>query len=578
MAHRKGTVMRLAALAAAVLAIVLVSLSSDIGNARAVVPYGVGDVFAGVGGGKIKHFDSAGNLLETLDTGTTCNEQLGMAFDSSSNLYATSSFGTCFPGGQVVKFNNTGSLIGPFGSGYSNSTESIAIDSANNVYVGQPDGTRDILKFDAAGAPQGAFDVATEDRGSDWIDLAADQCTMYYTSEGSLVKRFDVCTNTQLPDFASGLSGPCFALRIRANGEVMVTCQTQTYRLNPDGSVNSTYPVGSEYLFAMNLDPDGTHFWTAGYFTGNVYKVDIASGAGTAAPVFNASPTSFLSGLTIFGEPVVSRPTAPPIVKDPHLANLWLCQPVATCALDSGSGVGERDFNVDLNGAVTSISPKGEPQTVGSFEFEVRYDRKLVNVDVTAGSLFRVGGVLRSDVGCATTRGQGFVQFRCNVKGKDGAAITGPGTLAVVHVTPTADVYSMVIPSQENGIATQLINQGCELSDLQGHPIASSVCGDADVTLRYLEGDVNADCIVDVRDQQEVAFRWNSHTGQLLYNSRFDLEPAAPKLGDGDIDAHDMQVIYGRHGSTCGAPHPAQDPVDPKATTVPAPTPVGTGQ
>ncbi|MDX1670055.1 MAG: hypothetical protein R3194_11600, partial [Limnobacter sp.] len=36
------------------------------------------------------------------------------------------------------------------------------------------------------------FDVATDDRGSDWIDLAADQCTMYYTSEGTLVKRFDV--------------------------------------------------------------------------------------------------------------------------------------------------------------------------------------------------------------------------------------------------------------------------------------------------------------------------------------------------------------------------------------------------
>jgi hypothetical protein len=25
----------------------------------------------------------------------------------------------------------------------------------------------------------------TEDRGIDWIDLAADQCTLFYTSEGA---------------------------------------------------------------------------------------------------------------------------------------------------------------------------------------------------------------------------------------------------------------------------------------------------------------------------------------------------------------------------------------------------------
>jgi hypothetical protein len=260
----------------------------------------------------------------------------------------------------------------------------------------------------------------------------------------------------------------------------------------------------------------------------------------------------------------------PGVVKSPRLANLWLCQPVASCANPS-SGVGERDFNVELSGPVTSVSPKGERQSIGSFEFEVRFDRKLVNVTVDAGEIFD-----RPGASCATIAGQGFVQFRCNIKGKPVDAPTGPGVLAIVHVRPTSDVYSMAIASQENGIATQLINQDCQLSDLQGHPIATALCSDADVTLRYLEGDVDADCVVDVRDQQEIAFRWNSHTGQLLYNSRFDLEPAAPKLGDGDIDAKDLQVIYGRHGSTCGAPHPAQPPVNLKATPVGAPTPTFT--
>ena len=157
--------------------IVLITLSMTI---AAALPFSQGDIFAGVGTGKIKHFDSNGNLKETLDTGTTCSEQLGMAFKSSGNLIATSSFGSCGTG-NVVQFNNTGGLIGPFGSGYSSSTESIAIDAAQNVYVGQPDGTRKILKFDSAGNFLDDYSPATEDRGTDWIDLANDQKTIFYT-------------------------------------------------------------------------------------------------------------------------------------------------------------------------------------------------------------------------------------------------------------------------------------------------------------------------------------------------------------------------------------------------------------
>src|SRR6266536_5540194 len=89
-------------------------------------PYTVGDVFVGVGSGFIKHFSPAGVLLDTLITLTGCNEDLGMAFTSTNHLLATAAFGACFPAaGQVVEFDDMGNLIGPFGSGYSSSTESI---------------------------------------------------------------------------------------------------------------------------------------------------------------------------------------------------------------------------------------------------------------------------------------------------------------------------------------------------------------------------------------------------------------------------------------------------------------------
>ena len=258
------------------------------------------------------------------------------------------------------------------------------------------------------------------------------------------------------------------------------------------------------------------------------------------------------------------------------LQNLWLCNTGAPTCTNKVAGVEEVNLNVDLNTVIISLDPKctGFPnfqdpatcaaQTIGSFEFEVRYEAKYVSVTVDPGTLFQ-----RSDAFCATTAGQGFVQFRCNLKGKPADAPTGPGNLAIVRVRPTADVYSILIPSQDNGIATQLINQDCNVSDLQGHPIFTSLCGDADVTIRYLEGDVHADCVIDVHDQQQTAFRWGSSVGSLLYNSRFDLEPSTPKLGDGDIDASDLQTVFGRHHSTCKAPHPPQPPVNPKAKLEP---------
>ena len=50
------------------------------------VAFQTGDVLAGVGTGRIKHFNSTGTLVDTLDTGTTCNEQSGMALTADATL------------------------------------------------------------------------------------------------------------------------------------------------------------------------------------------------------------------------------------------------------------------------------------------------------------------------------------------------------------------------------------------------------------------------------------------------------------------------------------------------------------
>ncbi|MDP2673418.1 MAG: hypothetical protein Q8Q00_00720 [Dehalococcoidia bacterium] len=298
------------AAAALTLAVGFVILFNATNTSANHIPYAVGDVFAGIGDGEIQHLSPTGTVIETLDTGTTCNEQLGMAFDASDNLYATSAFGCT---ATVVKFDSQGGLIGPFGSGYSSSTESVAVDAAGNVYVGQPDGTADILKFDSTGAPLDSYDVPTEGRGSDWIDLAGDQCTMFYTSEGVSILRYDVCTDTPLANFNTApLPDSAYALRILPDGGVLVSNTTVAIRLDSSGNQVQTYTpsIPASLIFALNLDPDGTSFWTADYSSGNVFKFDIASG--TELLTFNVPPNTSLSGLAVFGEVTAAQPTPTP--------------------------------------------------------------------------------------------------------------------------------------------------------------------------------------------------------------------------------------------------------------------------
>jgi len=270
------------------------------------IPFQVGDVFVAVSNGRVQHRDADGTLLETLDTlqgGATT----GMAFDVIGNLYVTN-----FDAGNVRKFSNMGELIGTFGRGYSGFPESILFDGLGNVYVGAVDGDNDIRHFDALGNPLARFDVATEDRGSDWIDLAADQCAMFYTSEGQNVKRFDVCRNTQLPDFTlMPLPDPvAYALRILPSGGVLVANTRVITRLDAAGGLAETYDTpGEDCWFALNLDPDGESFWSADFCSSNVYKFDLQSGEELLTFNTGTNPMTVF-GVVVFGEVTVGAPTA----------------------------------------------------------------------------------------------------------------------------------------------------------------------------------------------------------------------------------------------------------------------------
>ena len=152
----------------------------------------------------------------------------GGELDSKNNLYITE-FGKIrilgpFSGHWgISKWDKTGNFVegwrDGFECGFNNGPlrcthpESITIDKNDNLYVGAVAGAlgsdldpandylNDVKKFDVNGTLLDRYDVDTEDSGSDLVALGADQCTLYYTSQGKFVKSYDVCKKTQLPDF-----------------------------------------------------------------------------------------------------------------------------------------------------------------------------------------------------------------------------------------------------------------------------------------------------------------------------------------------------------------------------------------
>ena len=257
--------------------------------------------------------------------------------------------------------------------------------------------------------------------------------------------------------------------------------------------------------------------------------------------------------------------------QQPALQNLFLTRqgaqiPPVQCAGPQGS-TDVAVYAELLSGPIKSLDPKGSgaTQQLGAFEYQVSYDSSKVCVELQPGPAAAGMTCFIQDTVTKPTL-QGVARIGCVTIGKTGFPDTSTPEgrhLANVLVRPQPDVYAQAKPNQDNGVVVQLLKAKCELADLQGHPILLASCEDADLTIRYLEGDVEPDCVVNTLDAQAIAFRWGATKGTLLYLDWFNLEPSGTQADD-DVDISDQQFVYGRFGSTCANPHPDQPPVDPK--------------
>ena len=269
----------------------------------------VGDVFAAVSGGAYNVYSPSGVFKETINDAVG-GFTTGCAFNNTHDkLYTTN-----FSNGKVVVFDNghPHSILQTITSGDTN-PESVVFDGAGNFYVGHAGGTTTIKKFNSLGLPIGSFSPATEDRGTDWVDLAADQCTIFYTSEGGKIKRFNVCTSTQLADFAD-IGGVSYALRLLppfdGTGGLLVANSASVKRLNGAGAIVQSYDAaGQDQWFALSLDPNGTSFWSGSFDTGDFFRFNISTGASEVGPIATGG-SDVLFGLCVKGE-ITGAITAP---------------------------------------------------------------------------------------------------------------------------------------------------------------------------------------------------------------------------------------------------------------------------
>lgn len=264
-----------------------------------------GDVMASTASGQVTVYDHNLSVVApktVLNTGAG-GFTTGSAFDSSGNFYVTN-----FSNSNVYKFSGVdGTPQGTFGSGYS-TPESILFDALGNAYVGNLG--NGIRKYNSAGTFLGSSLPTTR---VDWIDLAGDQKTMFWNDEGTTIRRVDVSTGTALADFGSTFGTRGFALRIIPSGplvgHVLVAAGNQISLIDPTGAFVMAYDdpnVANGLWFALNLDPDGTSFWSGDGSTGEIAQFRISDG--TLLQSRFSCGSSCLYGLSIAGELTASQP------------------------------------------------------------------------------------------------------------------------------------------------------------------------------------------------------------------------------------------------------------------------------
>jgi len=189
-----------------------------------------------------------------------------------------------------------------------------------------------------------------------------------------------------------------------------------------------------------------------------------------------------------------------------------------------GSGE-ERQVNVEISGA----------QDLAGFQFDLRFDPNVVQANSAwLGWFLSSSGRGTASVGPTIDNANGRVTFGGYSYGTSPGA-NGSGTLATVTFAPVGSAPASSALTLENIQLIDTINTAMP-ADPQAGQIRIVV---------YPFGDFDHDCEVTVNDIMQVAYRWNSHSGDGTYDPQYDFD------GDGDIDIVDIMRVANAWGDTC---------------------------
>jgi hypothetical protein len=432
------------------------------GTASADTPLATDDVFASVGNSTVNVYDpTSGALLDTLVDDTGEQYTTGSAFDSSGDFYVSDLIN-----GDISEFAPDGTPMGQFATGL-NSPESLVFDSSGNLYVGNQ-----LTPYIDEFAPDGTQvatigPLATELYGDDWIDLAADQCTFYYTSEGTDIMRYNKCTNTQESNFNQvpmTAGQRAFEVRILADGDVLVADSTNDYLMDPNGNVIHTYscilgatapsnpPANTSYitscqgqLFSVAVDPDGTDFWTGDSYSGNIWEVNIATGA-IDQQIDTGS--GLLYGLSVKGELRVAQATSSTTTQ-PTPTTLTVASPTTPIEVGQPTQV-----SAVLTNSTTNAPIAGEPVTLtlnGTETCTATTDSTgTATCSITPGEPSGTYTLTASFAGDSTSSGSSSTtQSPPNGSSSGSGSLTiAPDTTSVTYTGPTGTASAPIVNGQ----------------------------------------------------------------------------------------------------------------------------------
>jgi hypothetical protein len=113
--------------------------------------------------------------------------------------------------------------------------------------------------------------------------LSPDQSRLFYVSEtGPRLMQFDLANGCQLPDLRSGTEGDRtmmhFDLSLTPDGALMVCMGNRIDALTQDGVWLRSYPLPG-FGWSIIDASDGRFAYTGNWFSGEVVKLDLESGA-----------------------------------------------------------------------------------------------------------------------------------------------------------------------------------------------------------------------------------------------------------------------------------------------------------